>query len=813
MLRINDNQAYREYKEYLAEDQPKKIEVDGNIIRTEDFEVIVEPRFERLLEHAKKQSSAYGNDLIFGKDLTEKITHIEVKDDQVYIFKHNEETEIRPVVYWILAPRKLDKKFTRLKGNNYYKYIRTFDKAEDFAKYRNIYKKKDIYSVWNKEESQMIYHGLTQFKGLKVEDLSILSFDIEASGIVRDNNSEIYVITNTFYKDGEASKRQFREDNYENQGEMLQDWCEYVRELDPDILTGHNLFGYDLDFMRHVAELNRVELILGRDGSAVKFGKKPKKYRVDGAQTWDYMNCRVFGRHIIDGMFLSVKYGVTKSYPSWKLKDIIEYEGLVKEGRQFYDAAKIRDNWPNLVEREKIVNYCEDDGDDSLALYHLMIPSFFYLTRSIPKPFQVVINSASGSWLNALFVRGYLQQGESIPKAEEIEQFEGAISYGVPGVYSNCFKQDVASLYPSIMREYEVCDERKDYLKTFPDVVEYFTLERLKNKKIANETGDKYYRALEQSQKIVINSLYGFMGAPGLNFNSGKMAAFVTEKGRDILNKAMKWATGEEIDYWKERVENPENVGENSGKYNLVNCDTDSIMISKKDQSHWTPEEREKFLEAMNKEFPELIVWEDDGYYERAVIVKAKNYVLKEEGKDKLKFKGSCFKSANKEKALVEMLNKIAEDLIEEKDWYPTYEKYLEEVANIEDISRWATKVSITEKLIEGDTTDKQRKLEALKDFDYQIGDKVHLFKIVDGERPKLKKGEKQYYKKTGELMTEPNDIWCMVENFDNKYMVSHYVKRIYKTLEILQTVIDISRSPRYDLTSKFKEYEKDFLK
>ena len=64
----------------------------------------------------------------------------------------------------------------------------------------------------------------------------------------------------------------------------------------------------------------------------------------------------------------------------------------------------------------------------------------------------------------------------------------------------------------------------------------------------------------------------------------------------------------------------------------------------------------------MNKEFPELIAWEDDGFYDRVVIVKAKNYVLKEEGKNKLKFKGSCFKSASKDKALAEMLNQIAED-------------------------------------------------------------------------------------------------------------------------------------------------------
>ena len=125
---------------------------------------------------------------------------------------------------------------------------------------------------------------------------------------------------------------------------------------------------------------------------------------------------------------------------------------------------------------------------------------------------------------------------------------------------------------------------------------------------------------------------------------------------------------------------------------------------------------------------------------------------------------------------------------------------------------RWATKVNITETLIEGNDTNKQRKLSALDNRDFQVGDKEYLFKVVDGVRPKLKKGEKQYYKKTGELMTEPNDTWKHVDDFNGNYYVQHYVQRIYKTLEILKTVIDIERSPKYTNKGGYKKYEENYL-
>ena len=70
-------------------------------------------------------------------------------------------------------------------------------------------------------------------------------------------------------------------------------------------------------------------------------------------------------------------------------------------------------------------------------------------------------------------------------------------------------------------------------------MVQYFTKQRLEDKMMWKETKNKLYKDLSESRKIAINSCYGFLGAPGLNFNSPKNAALVTEKGREILQKGV----------------------------------------------------------------------------------------------------------------------------------------------------------------------------------------------------------------------------------------------------------------------------------
>lgn len=512
----------------------------------------------------------YYDPIIFGKDCTENVVNIDVRDDgQVILYKEVNgrlELEIREFRPWILTNRAITEDSQKLEGYQYYKWITEFESVDAWQKAKNILRKKHhsdgfMYVANDLKENFMMRHGVTYFKNMKPREISILSFDIESNGLTMNEDSKTFLISNTYRCGDKVVKKLFDIFDYNcNDQDMIDAWCSWVNEVNPTFLLGHNILMYDLKWLDHCS---RAGLKIGRDGSKLDFASYSSQFRKDGSQSYEYNKAILNGREVLDTFFISIKYDVGRKYSSYGLKSIIKEEGLEKQGRSFVDASKIKEVYYRIIasnfkdqealqEWTKVRDYAVDDSDDSLKLFDLMCPALFYFTQTVPKSFQAMTESATGSQMNSIMVRSYLQDNKSVAKASEAAPFEGAISLGVPGVYSNCLKWDVSSLYPSIMREYKVYEKSKDPDKNFLHITEYYAVERLKNKKLAKETGDKYYKDLEQTQKIGANSLYGFLGATGLNYNFPAGASLITRKGREILEKAILWATGKNSSYWKE---------------------------------------------------------------------------------------------------------------------------------------------------------------------------------------------------------------------------------------------------------------------
>jgi DNA polymerase, archaea type len=485
--------------------------------------------------------------LIYGKNQLQRLVNAEIENDKATLFIEDEtgtiSTQTQPNKFWALTANNTTGK--KLEGNLHYKYGHQFTSKTDRSNFINNLRKKnsDFFTIYDEKESFLTKDGYTFYKGMKHTDPSMLSFDIESTGLFHNKDSKVLLISNTFRKNGVVTRKLFAYDEYSSQGEMLVDWCDWVWRMNPSIILGHNIYTYDLPYLNHVAEMNGVSLNLGRNSSEIYINPKPSQFRVDGSRSQEYNRIRIYGRDVIDTMFLAIKYDTaTKKYDSYGLKNIIKQEGLEKTDRVMYDAGQIRFQYQNPEEWPKIKAYCEHDADDSLALYDLMGAPFFYLTQSVPKTFQGIIESATGSQINLMMIRSYLQEGHSIPKASPAKPYEGAISIGEPGNYSNCVKWDVASLYPSIILECEVYDEDKDPKANFLKIMKTFTEERLKNKALAKTS--KYHDDLQSAAKIFINSGYGFLGTDGLQFNSPQAAEFITKTGREILITAIEWATG-----------------------------------------------------------------------------------------------------------------------------------------------------------------------------------------------------------------------------------------------------------------------------
>ena len=242
--------------------------------------------------------------------------------------------------------------------------------------------------------------------------------------------------------------------------------------------------------------------------------------------------------------------------------------------------------------------------------------------------------------------------------------------------------------------------------------------------------------------------------------------------------------------------------------FRLGPVDTDSISFYKEDGSEFTAEEQEKLLKEINSIMPSKIEFEDDGYFESILIIKAKNYILRD-FKGKVKVKGSASTDPKREPALKEMLNLLIADIMDNdsKNCVDIYNKYCLEAYNIQDIDRWTTKKSITKAVLNPTRTNEQKVLNAVRHKSPKEGDKFWLYSAIDGEKQDVKKGERVFLKDGTPKMVD-NCILKLNEDWSGDEDKWHYVKRVYMTLEILKNVLDISQFTKYHLKSNRKLLE-----
>lgn len=695
--------------------------------------------------------------LIYGKNETQRIVSIEPSEDTTTIYIETSDNYVISNTvsnrYWILSNNNIDQTFTRLNGNLHYKWGKQFSSREEFITFKKQHHRFDLYSIHDPKESAMVKDGYTYFKGMRPEEVSILSFDIETTGLNPEaQDASVLLISNTFRIGTTVIKKLFAYSDYPTDVDMIIDWMTWVRTVNPSIICGHNIYSFDLNYLSKYLQVNDYDLYLGRDGSPIRFETYESKFRVDGTRDLHYHKVRCHGRELIDTMFLAYKYDIGRKYESYGLKKIIAQENLEAKDRVFYDASQIRTKYKDPKEWKLIKEYCLHDADDALKLFDLMSPPFFYMTQSVPKSFQSMIESASGSQINSVMVRSYLQEKHSIPKATVTAEYEGAISFGNPGVYRNVYKIDVASLYPSIMIQYKVHSPEKDPNKNFLNLVQTFTERRLYHKALAKT--DQYHDDMQAAFKIFINSCYGFLGSTGLNFNMPDGAAFITRTGREILSKSIEWAE--------------------SNNFKIVNADTDSISFTKKHQEEFTNDERGTILKEVNSLFPSTIRFEDDGLYKCVIVFKAKNYVLYDG--NKIKTKGSAIKATTKEPALREFINSIISSIIAGRnDFDHIYKTYVKEAVNIKDIKRWVSRKTISEKILNPQRTNEQKVYDIIQETNFSEGDRIYCFFKTDGSL-------------------------ALAENFNGDYDKDKMLEKLYKTSEIFDSVIPEGTFTNYKL-------------
>ena len=809
---IETQQEYDEFISCLADGSAEVLAKSDNILQTSVGSVMLSEEYKNKLAQ---------DDLIYGKNKLSHITNISYKNDNVHIFREFEgkiQENIMPFAQYVLSPHSATGA-QRLTGDTHYKYIKEYATESAFLEIKkNVYKYR-LYHLNYPPEAFMTRHGYTYFKGMKPKELSMVSFDIETSGLNNQaKNATIYLITNTYRKGDYYENKTFNCDDYKDNGEMLLAWCEWIRDVNPSLILGHNIYVFDLPYIRAIANKFNVPLELGRDGSELFFEERPREKRKDGSQSYSYHRPICFGRDMLDTFFLVLTADSQRQLTSYALKSIIKELGMEEEGRVFIDAGKINEYWKDPVMRDLVIKYGEADSRDSIKLYDHYATPFFYFTNHIPKPFQLMMESATGSQINMFLVRAYLQNNESIPMATDLTdvKVEGGISFAVPGIYRNMVKVDLKSAYPSQILRFKLYDEKKDPKAYFYEMVKHFTYARFEYKRLGKETGDSHYKDLDAVSKIFINSSYGVTNTNGLHFNNSEIAKKITGESRAVIDMALRWASGNNKDYWMEKFRI--SVGKDDDEiphlsipvvlpvnksydFTIGATDTDSISFSKADMSPISPEEVKVLTAELNSISPNMMVWEDDGYFECMICFKAKNYVLYD-GK-KIKLKGSSLIDQKREPALREMTKLMIDDLVFNSGGrlVDIYENYIREAKSPDDIMRWAQKKTVTKAITncakDPDARANERVVyDAIKHKHIQEGDKVYLFPcILDRQiETTVTKNGKEKHK---EILKKG---LCLADEWVGQHDYNKLVERVVATIEILANVVVMSKFIDYSL-------------
>ncbi|HVB26038.1 MAG TPA: DNA polymerase domain-containing protein [Ktedonobacteraceae bacterium] len=469
----------------------------------------------------------------------------------------------------------------------------------------------DYYRVGPVEQYLMLT-GRVYFRGMVYDDLHRLQFDLETTAL-DPHRGRIFLVA---VRDNRGFATTLEAATQEDEAQLIADLCALIRERDPDVIENHNLFGFDLSFLEQRSALLKVPLALGRKGGPALLERREETLAI-GPEARKRTRYSVAGRELIDTLDAVRRHDfVVRDMPSYRLKEVARYFGMATPERVYIEGAAIYDTFrsdPELVRR-----YAFDDVTEVDGLSRRLLGSPFALASMAPRRYERLASAGPAMGiLEPMLVRAYLREGAALPYAASSQNSGeglhegGAVHLFAEGVAEHVVKADVASLYPSLMRTYQIgpsCDR----LGVLLSILDRLTDLRLAHKAAARtaipgSVEANMHDATQAAMKILINSAYGYMGAGSMAlFADSHAAGEVTRRGREVLTKV--------LNSIRERG------------MALIEADTDGVYFAV--PSDWTEEQERTLVAEVGAELPEGIRLEYEGRYRAMFSHEVKNYAL-----------------------------------------------------------------------------------------------------------------------------------------------------------------------------------------
>ena len=394
--------------------------------------------------------------------------------------------------------------------------------------------------------------------------LKILSIDIETDSKTSAINAISLVLEDIKETLMPTKKKLNHVTNCKDEEEMLEKFTSRVKELDPDIITGWNIIDFDFAVISERLKKYKIPFQIGRDNTPCKLRLEQSFFRDSKLD--------ISGRMVLDG--LAIVKASFLDVPDYKLDTVANLVLGERKLLQFKDKGKELDD---MYEKDpqKYADYNLKDAQLVLDILDKSNVLKFTIKRSFLTGLHLDRVSASIAALDSLYIRKAKQRGLVVPSLLHAEKEKGILGGYVkesePGIYNNVLVLDFKSLYPSIMRTFNIdpasyvpSGKGKNLVKApngaafrneegiLPEILEELWTARDE----ARHNKDELAR---YAIKTLMNSFFGAMASPNSRFFNMEIANSITHYGQYIIKLTAKMVKDQ--------------------GYNVIYSDTDSTFV------------------------------------------------------------------------------------------------------------------------------------------------------------------------------------------------------------------------------------------
>jgi DNA polymerase II len=381
----------------------------------------------------------------------------------------------------------------------------------------------------------------------------VLSFDIEtdakaerllAISLYGLGSDEVLIV------DGSDRPMPENAERCATEAAALEAFVARVRALDPDVLTGWNLIDFDLTVLERIAARVGCVLELGRDQGAMRI-RKAEGYFGSGQAS-------IPGRLVLDG--IDLLRGAFIRMDDYSL-DAVARE-VLGEGKAV--AAPARDRLAEILHNYQhdlpaFALYARTDARLALGIVEklrLVELAFARSQLTGMTPDRVAASIASFDFLylseleRAHIVAPSVRGGDS---RVHVAQQGGHVLEPETGLHANVWVFDFKSLYPSIIRTFNIDPVSYvpmptpdlDLIRTTegafhrePAILPRLLDELFPRREAAKRRGDD---VAAHAIKILMNSFYGVLGTSACRFFNPALANSITGMGKHLLLWSKQW--------------------------------------------------------------------------------------------------------------------------------------------------------------------------------------------------------------------------------------------------------------------------------